>query len=115
MRTPALVFVVGLLAAASAHAQMPAAADHNSHYVKSLQSDVDASTVAGEVRKVDRGAGKLTLRHGPISNLGMPEMTMVFRVADPTMLDGLEPADKVRFRAERVGGQITVTELEATE
>ena len=71
--------------------------------------------VEGEVRKVDRDARKLTLRHGPIPNLEMPDMTMVFRVTDPKMLDGLEPGKKVRFKADRVGGQITVTQLEARE
>ncbi len=66
----------------------------------------------GEVRKVDRDAGKLTLHHGPIANLEMPGMTMVFRVADPKMLDGLKPGDKLRFTAERIDGAITVTRIE---
>ncbi|ODV11397.1 MAG: RND transporter [Rubrivivax sp. SCN 70-15] len=68
--------------------------------------------VDGEVRKVDRDAGKLTLHHGPITNLDMPGMTMVFRVADPKMLDGLKPGDKLRFTAERIDGAITVTRIE---
>jgi Cu(I)/Ag(I) efflux system protein CusF len=66
---------------------------------------------AGEVRRVDREAQKLTLRHGPIPSLGMPEMTMVFRVNDPRMLDGLQPGDRIRFKADKIGGQYTVTEL----
>ena len=66
----------------------------------------------GEVRKVDLDAGKLTLHHGPIANLEMPAMTMVFRVADPKMLDGLKAGDKLRFTAERVNGAITVTKIE---
>jgi Cu(I)/Ag(I) efflux system protein CusF len=66
----------------------------------------------GEVRKIDRDAGKLTLRHGAISNLEMPAMTMVFRVADPKLLDGLKPGDKLRFTAERIDGAITVTRIE---
>ena len=53
------------------------------------------------------------MRHGP--DLEMPEMTMVFRVADPKMLDGLEPRKKVRFKAERIDGQITVTELQSED
>ena len=56
--------------------------------------------------------GKLTLRHGPIANLEMPGMTMVFKVADPAMLDGLKEGDKVRFAADRVDGAITVTALQ---
>ena len=66
----------------------------------------------GEVRKIDREAGKLTLRHGPILNLDMQGMTMSFRVANPAMLDGLNVGDKVRFVAERVNGATLVTRIE---
>ena len=66
----------------------------------------------GEVRKVDKEAGKVTLRHGPIANLEMPGMTMVFRVANPKMLEGLKDGDKVRFAAERANGAITITAIE---
>ena len=74
-----------------------------------------AAKADGEVRKVDKEAKKLTLRHGPIPNLEMPDMTMVFRVADPKMLDGLEAKQKVRFTADRVEGQLTVTSLEVVQ
>ena len=67
----------------------------------------------GEVRKVDREAGKVTLRHGPIANLDMPGMTMVFKATDPKMLENLKEGDKVRFSADRVNGAITVTRIEA--
>jgi Cu/Ag efflux protein CusF len=65
----------------------------------------------GEVRKVDKDAGKLTLKHGPIPNLDMPPMTMVFRVNDAAMLDALKPGDKVNFQAEKQGGQYVVTKI----
>ena len=65
----------------------------------------------GEVRKVDVEAQKITLRHGPIANLEMPAMTMVFRVSDPTMLQGIKVGDKVRFKADKVGGQFTVVAI----
>ena len=67
----------------------------------------------GEVKKVDKGTGKLTIKHGPLDNLGMPAMTMVFHVADPAMLDEVAPGDKITFLAEKVGGFLTVTELHA--
>ena len=54
----------------------------------------------------------MTLRHGPLQNLDMPAMTMVFRVADPKMLDPIKEGDKVRFTAERVEGNITLTTVE---
>lgn len=66
----------------------------------------------GEVRKVDMDAQKITLRHGPIANLDMPAMTMVFRVSDPAMLQKVKTGDKVRFKADKVGGQITLVEVE---
>lgn len=69
----------------------------------------------GEVRKVDKDQGKLTLRHGPIANLDMSAMTMVFRVADPRMLGALKEGDKVRFAAEKVNGAFTVTAIETAE
>lgn len=66
----------------------------------------------GEVRKVDKDAQKITIRHGPLEKLDMPAMTMVFRVQNPAMLDKVAPGDSVRFLAERVNGAITVTRLE---
>ena len=71
-----------------------------------------AALTAGEVKKVDREAKKLTIQHGPIENLGMPPMTMVFRVKDAAMLDGLEPGSKIRFHAEEVKGGYLVTRLQ---
>ncbi|OGB03397.1 MAG: copper-binding protein [Burkholderiales bacterium RIFCSPHIGHO2_12_FULL_69_20] len=70
-----------------------------------------AQTTEAEVRKVDRAQGKVTLRHGEIKNLDMPPMTMVFRVADPKLLDGLAEGAKVRFDAEKINGQYTVVRL----
>ena len=66
----------------------------------------------GEVLKVDKGAGKLTLKHGPIPSLDMPKMTMVFRVKDPAMLDQVKAGDRVRFVADKIGGQYTVVGIE---
>jgi len=97
----AFVVCAALLGAAGAvHAQTTAPAAATS------------ALTEGEVRKIDKEAGKLTLRHAPIDNLGMPAMTMVFKVTDPTMLDKLKEGDKVRFAADRAGGAITVTRIE---
>lgn len=102
----AVVLVAFVLAAASARAQTSAAAE------PPAASAAAAPQTEGEVRKVDKAQGKLTLRHGPIANLDMPAMTMVFRVADPALLDNLQPGDKVRFTADKVNGAITVTALQ---
>lgn len=66
----------------------------------------------GEVRKVDKEAGKITLKHGEIKNLEMPPMTMVFGVKEPGLLEKLKVGDKVQFRAANEGGKLTVTEIQ---
>jgi Cu/Ag efflux protein CusF len=73
--------------------------------------------VRGEVRKIDDGAGKITLKHGPIKSLDMDEngMTMVFSVRDPAMLKQVKVGDKVQFEADRVNGQITVTKIQTAK
>ena len=73
-----------------------------------------ATLTDGEVRRIDRDQGKVTIKHGEIRNLEMPPMTMVFRVKDPSMLDRLKPGDKIRFAADQVNGAFTVTRIEAT-
>ena len=88
----------------------PMAAHATSHANGSPTAAIAMSD--GEIRKVDKDARKLTIRHGPLENLGMPAMTMVFQVADPAVLDRVKPGDKVRFSADKVGGAYTVTQLE---
>lgn len=77
----------------------------------SVPSWADGNMVKAEVVKVDKPAGKVTLKHGPIKNLDMDSMTMVFRVADPSMLDKVKAGDKIEFEADRVNGAITVTKI----
>ena len=75
-------------------------------------ASVHAQAVDGEVRKVDTDAGKITVRHGEIKNLDMPPMQMSFRVSDPTWLQAVQVGDKIRFTADKVNGQYTITSLE---
>jgi len=70
-----------------------------------------AQSTDAEVRKVDKSAGKITLKHGEIKNLDMPPMTMVFRVKDKAWLDQVVAGDKVKFDADKVDGQYVVTAL----
>ena len=69
----------------------------------------------GEVRKVDKEAGKITIKHGPLANLDMPGMTMVFRVKDPGMLDRVKEGDKIKFIADRINGSLTVIQIEPSK
>lgn len=71
-----------------------------------------AAMSEGEIRKIDTVAGKLTIKHGPLVNLDMEPMTMVFRVQDPAMLTKVQVGSKIRFTAEKVGGALTVTALD---
>ena len=71
-----------------------------------------APLTEGEVRKVDKSAGKITLKHGEIKNLDMPPMTMVFTAKDPVLLDKVRAGDKVLFNAEKDGGTYVVTAIE---
>ncbi|MGE0564760.1 MAG: copper-binding protein [Pseudolabrys sp.] len=73
------------------------------------QSDV----IRGQVTKVDAGAGKITIKHGPIKKFDMDmDMTMVFRASDPAMLKAVKAGDRVNFEADKVNGQFTVTKIE---
>ena len=95
---------------AQAQTSPASGADHAAHHAPAASAAAPSSD--GEVRKVDREQGKVTLKHGPIATLDMPGMTMVFKVADPKMLDALKEGDKVKFSAERVNGAITVTAIQ---
>lgn len=83
-----------------------------------VQSDVaaaqaQADLIDGQVTKVDASAGKITIKHGPIKKFDMDEgMTMVFRAQDAAMLKAVKSGDKVKFIADRVNGQFTVTKIE---
>lgn len=84
--------------------------DHAAHHASSAAQSADMAE--GEVRKVDKDAKKITLRHGEIKSLEMPPMTMVFQVKDAAMLEKVQAGDKVRFKAEKVDGAFTVTAIE---
>ena len=69
--------------------------------------------IDGQVTKIDQSAAKITIKHGPIPKLDMDiGMTMVFAVSDPKMLTTVKAGDRVKFDAERVNGQLTVTKLQ---
>ena len=109
MKTWISILVVGLAAT-------PAWADGGHRHMPGLNAGepVQAPTqwAEGEVRRVDRAQGRVTLRHGPIESLNMPPMTMVFRVQDPAWLENIKPGDNIRFQAERIDGTYTILRLE---
>jgi Cu(I)/Ag(I) efflux system protein CusF len=69
--------------------------------------------MSGEVvLEVDRFADRITIRHGELYNLGMPAMTMAFRVSKPAMLNLVKPGDEVQFRAGRGQGSLILIDVE---
>ena len=96
---------VAATAASDTHAHSKATAPAKS-------ADAKAPMTEGEIKKVDKEGGKVTIKHGEIKKLDMPGMTMVFRVKDPAMLDQLKAGDKINFSADNVDGKITLTAVE---
>ena len=83
-------------------------------YAQQATSSASESAVMsdGVVRKIDAASNKITLKHGPIANLDMPGMTMVFRVVSPTLLNGIKVGDAVKFHVEKANGAMTITEIQ---
>ncbi|MET0518526.1 MAG: copper-binding protein [Burkholderiaceae bacterium] len=90
----------------------PHAEHHHTAMPEAAASAAPVARTEGEVRKLDIAQGKITLRHGPIVNLDMAGMTMVFRLADPRLAEGLKPGDRVAFSADNINGVLTVTAIE---
>ncbi|MGE4049754.1 MAG: copper-binding protein [Piscinibacter sp.] len=116
MKSLVFTLVASALLTGPALAQQKAD-DHSAHHAASPATAAANSTdmADGEVRKVDKEAGKLTLKHGEIKNLDMPGMTMVFQVKEPALLDKVKVGDKVKFRAEKAGSGYVVTLIEAAK
>ena len=87
---------------------------HGAHAQATAQTDASDMT-DGEVRKVDKEGGKLTLKHANIKSLDMPAMTMVFSFKDKAMLDKLKAGDKIKFKAINDAGKFTVTEMQMAQ
>jgi len=111
---PSLLAAPACAAPASVLAQTT---DPAAHRVRAQASPAAATAdmATGEVRKVDKSAAKLTLKHGEIKHLDMSPMTMVFNVRDKAVLDQFKAGDKVRFRAVNDAGKYTVTDIERAD
>ena len=111
MKANRILLALALASASLAHAQSSEPAGHDAHHAQPAAGEQGLLS-EGEVRKVDREAGKLTLRHGPLANLGMPAMTMVFKVKDPSMISQVKVGDKIDFVAEEIDGALTVVKMQ---
>jgi Cu(I)/Ag(I) efflux system periplasmic protein CusF len=112
MNTSQLVASIALAFLAShSVAQTPAPTQAAAPMVKEAAKEL----ADAEVRKVDRDAKKVTLKHGPIKSLDMPSMTMVFQVRDEKLFDKLVAGEKIKFTAEQLQGAYVVTGVEKLE
>ncbi|WP_306480658.1 copper-binding protein [Limnobacter sp.] len=102
------------------------AADHTVHVLENqqrMEAEAKAKAKAaaqtemadGEIRKINKNTGKITVKHGEIKSVEMPPMTMVFGVADKAMLEGLKEGDKVKFNVKQEGSNYTVTEIKKAQ
>jgi Cu/Ag efflux protein CusF len=109
--------LLGLLIAAGIPAFATAGGhDHTTAPVATKTAEMTTSAQPqsdGEIKKVDKEAGKITVKHGVLANLDMPPMTMVFKVKDAAMLEQVKAGDKVKFTVEKLNGALTITALQA--
>ncbi len=110
----AVAFASTLSFAAAAQTAAQPAGSEGTVLAQASTTDMTDMT-DGEIRKVDKDTKKITIKHGEIKNLDMPGMTMLFQVKDAAMLDMVKPGDKVKFRAEKAGGGIVVTEIQVAK
>ena len=101
---------IGLLPAHAASSADNAHAEHPGH--GAMAASAEGGMVDGVVKKVDKAAGKVTVSHGPLTNLNMPAMTMVFRIKDATWLEQMKPEGRIRFVADAINGTLTIVQLE---
>lgn len=101
-----------VLPAAAIAADEHAGHDHQHGMMMQSADQAASSLVDGTVKKVDKAAGKVTITHGPLTNLGMPGMTMAFKVKDKAWLDQMKEGDKIRFVADYADGALAVVRYE---
>ena len=85
-------------------------------FIGSQSATAQSDLIDGQVMKVDQSAGKITIKHGPAKRLGMENgMTMVYKAQDLAMLRAVKAGNKIKFDAEQVNGQYTVTKIETAK
>lgn len=86
--------------------------DHGDTKAEAKTANPTESWTLGEVRKVDVAQKRITLKHEAIVNLGMDPMTMVFRVKEAKLLEGLKPGTQVRFKAADINGVLYAVDVQ---
>ena len=65
----------------------------------------------GVVKKIVPATQKITIKHGPIENLDMPPMSMVFNVTDASLLESVSEGDNIRFLAVDKNGKLFIEQM----
>lgn len=104
--------LLATLLAGAVHAQSHTHGHASASALSQEAAQPAAELSEGEVRKVDKDAKKISIKHGEIKNLDMPPMSMVFQVKDPALLNKVKAGDKIRFRAEKAGPAFVVTDIQ---
>ena len=66
----------------------------------------------GVVKAIDRKAGTVTIKHGPIKEFGWSGMTMTFTLRHRSFLNSLKKGEHVRFDAVQDGqGSTVITKI----
>lgn len=111
---PIHAFAAAAALTAAAGIALPAAAQmsHAHGAMPAPMASSQSATGAGEVRKIDLASRKVTLKHDAMKDMDMPAMTMVYPVADASVLRNVKVGDKVRFRAAVADGKTTITQMQ---
>ncbi|MGQ2956610.1 copper-binding protein [Hydrogenophaga sp. ANAO-22] len=110
--------VAQLLAAAALSLSLPAMAQMTMDHSKMGMAQATTGAAAapgltdGEVRKIDKENGKITIKHGEIKHMDMPPMTMVFNAKDKAMLDKVQVGEKIQFIVIQDAGKMVVTDIQ---
>ena len=115
LKLSAIVFALLGTSAAYAHDHTVHVGGHEHMHKAEAKGAAQAEMADGEIRKINKSTGKITVKHGEIKSIEMPPMTMVFGVADKAMLDGLNEGDKVKFNVKQEGSSYTVTEIKKAQ
>ncbi|MCS3767149.1 Cu/Ag efflux protein CusF [Aeromonas hydrophila] len=112
-KTLTLTLLLGLATHTSLQAEeMMNHAGHDMGQMSQMEGMNEMAMTQGVISRIDAANGKVGIKHEAIDNLKMPAMTMVFRVADPALLQDLKVGDAVRFHAENPAGKLTVTAIQ---
>ncbi|WP_324032811.1 copper-binding protein [Aeromonas caviae] len=112
-KTLTLTLLLGLATHTGLQAEeMMNHAGHDMGQMSQMEGMNEMAMTQGVITRIDAANGKVGIKHEAITNLKMPAMTMVFRVADPALLKDLKVGDAVRFHAENPAGKLTVTAIQ---